>query len=42
LQRAVEQHVVAAIARVLLGEVPDRSTLEVEVVDDAVRVRVSS
>jgi ATP-dependent Clp protease ATP-binding subunit ClpC len=40
LQRAVEQHVVAAIARALFGDVPDGATLAVEIVDGAVRVRV--
>jgi ATP-dependent Clp protease ATP-binding subunit ClpC len=42
LQRAVEQHVVAAIARALFGEVPDGATLEVAVVDGAVRARPAS
>ncbi len=40
LQRAVEQHVVASIARALFREVPDGSTLAVEIVDGAVSVRV--
>jgi ATP-dependent Clp protease ATP-binding subunit ClpC len=40
LQRAVEQHVVAAIARALFGNVPDGAILEVEVVDGAVQARV--
>jgi ATP-dependent Clp protease ATP-binding subunit ClpC len=40
LQRAVEQHVVAAIARALFAEVPDGATVEVDVVDGAVRARV--
>ena len=41
LQRAVEQHVVAAIARTLLQDVPDGATLAVDVVDGGVRVEVS-
>ncbi|WP_374566546.1 AAA family ATPase [Ideonella sp.] len=40
LQRAVEQHVVAAIARALFGDVPDGATLEVDIVDGAVQARV--
>jgi len=40
LQRAVEQHVVAAIARALFGDVPDGAILEVDIVDGAVRARV--
>lgn len=40
LQRAVEQHVVAALARALFGEVPDGATLQVDVVDETVQVRV--
>jgi len=39
LQRAVEQHVVAAIARALFGDVPDGAVLDVDVVDGVVRVR---
>jgi ATP-dependent Clp protease ATP-binding subunit ClpC len=41
LQRAVEQHVVAAIARALFGQVPEAATLAVDLVDGAVRVRVA-
>jgi ATP-dependent Clp protease ATP-binding subunit ClpC len=40
LQRAVEHHVVAAIARALFGDVPDAATLEVDIVAGAVQVRV--
>jgi ATP-dependent Clp protease ATP-binding subunit ClpC len=40
LQRAVEQHVVAAIAKALFHDVPDSSILEVGIVDGAVHVRV--
>lgn len=38
LQRAVEQHVVAAVARVLLGAVEDGARLAVDVQDGVVRV----
>ena len=40
LQRAVEQYVVAAIAKALFRDVPDSSTLAVEIVDGAVQVSV--
>jgi len=40
LQRAVEQHVVAALARALFGVVPDGATLQVDVVEGTVQVRV--
>jgi len=40
LQRAVEQHVVAALARALFGNVPDGATLQVDVVDGAVQVQL--
>lgn len=38
LQRAVEQHVVAAIARALFGDVADGAVLQVDVVEGVVRV----
>lgn len=40
LQRAVEHHVVAAIARALFGDVPDAAILELDIVGNAVQVRV--
>lgn len=40
LQRAVEQHVVAAIARALFGDVPEGAVLDVDVVDGDVQARV--
>jgi ATP-dependent Clp protease ATP-binding subunit ClpC len=40
LQRAVEQHVVAAVARALFGPVADGAWLDVDIEDGVVQVRV--
>ena len=39
IQRAVEQHVVAAIARTLFADVLDATTLSIDIVDGVVQVR---